>query len=105
MVPCLQSLVVIFTDGEDNRSAQEFTSARVKSLMDLKEIDWKFVFIATNQDEVLLGTELSVDHCSTFSNDHTGVSSAFANINTSVRSSRRGEEIQTGALSRDGCYS
>ena len=97
MVPCLQSLVVIFTDGEDTSSAQEYTSARVKSLIDgLKEIDWKCVFIATNQDAVLSGTELSVnvDHCSTFSNDHTGVSSAFANISTSVRSSRRGEEIK-----------
>jgi uncharacterized protein YegL len=97
MVPCLQSLVVIFTDGHDTSSAQEFTSARVKSLMDgLKEIDWKCVFIASNQDAVLSGSELSVnvDHCSTFSNDHTGVSSAFANISTSVRSSRRGEEIK-----------
>jgi len=97
MVPRLQSLVVIFTDGEDTSSPQEFTTARVKSLMDgLKEIDWNCVFIASNQDAVLSGSELSVnrDHCSTFSNDHTGVSTAFANISTSVRSSRRGEEIK-----------
>jgi hypothetical protein len=97
MVPRLQSLVVIFTDGEDTSSPQEYTTARVKSLMDgLKEIDWNCVFIASNQDAVLSGSELSVnrDHCSTFSNDHTGVSTAFANISTSVRSSRRGEEIK-----------
>lgn len=49
-------IFVIITDGMEN-SSHEYTQAQVKTLVERqqKEWNWKFVFLAANQDAVLTG--------------------------------------------------
>lgn len=51
-------IFVIITDGMEN-SSREFSAAQVKTLVDRQrnEWNWKFVFLAANQDAVLTGQQ------------------------------------------------
>jgi len=67
-------LFVIVTDGYENRS-QEYKDSRILKEMIEKQHDhysWEFVYLAANQDAVLVSREFGISPDSALSFSHTG---------------------------------
>lgn len=66
--------VVVLTDGAENVS-QTFTQEKVREMVEhqTSQYSWKFMFLGTNQDAVLVGSSLGVDAaaCGTYGEQNT----------------------------------
>lgn len=90
-------LFVIITDGEEN-SSREFTTARVKVLVEhqTNQWNWKFVFLAANQDAVLTGASYGIQKGSTmtFDANTVGTRSMGASLSTYAAATRSGMDYE-----------
>jgi uncharacterized protein YegL len=83
-------LVAIVTDGQENAS-KEYNSEDIKKLIKKKEEkDWKFVFLAANQDAFAVGSSLNISGGNTFtytntSHGNTVMFSALSNATAKYR--------------------
>lgn len=65
-------IVVIITDGEENAS-REYSAVRIKEMITKCEAhDWKFVFLAANQDAFSAGENLGISKSTTMGYAATG---------------------------------
>lgn len=81
------ALVVILTDGEENKS-KEFNADSIKNLITSLEKTgmWTFTFIGANQDAVLTASSLGVNINNTvnYSASNVGTTLAFASISSAM---------------------
>lgn len=83
-------IVVIITDGEENAS-REYTQARIKEMIThAQEHEWKFVFLAANQDAFAAGASMGVSASTTMGYETTtiGTRSAYASASSMTKGLR-----------------
>merc|ERR1711881_818698 len=85
------NIVVIITDGEDNRS-RNFGAARVKTLVDdlTKNKGWEFSYLGANQNPLVVSRQLGIATANTKSFDFSnqGFKDMYSNLNKKVQSFR-----------------
>jgi len=81
------ALVVILTDGEENRST-EFNASKIKALVTELEATgmWTFAFIGANQDSVLTADNLGFNRSNTvnYAGSSVGTTLAFATLSSAM---------------------
>jgi len=96
-------VVAILTDGHENTS-KEYTTPRIKELISFfeKEHDWKFIYLATNQDAFDVGRTMGFDknNSVTYSNSDIGTRSAFQNVSMYSKQARC---VDTDSLKASFC--
>lgn len=96
-------VVAILTDGHENCS-REYTTDKIKTLVKKyeKEYDWKFIYLAANQDAFAVGQNYGFDRGNTlnFADSGSGRRMAFANVSNYTRMSK---SLDTESLK--ACYS
>ena len=79
------------TDGYENTSS-EYSTPQIKELIAKfeKEYDWKFIYLATNQDAFAVGQTMgfSKNNSVTYSNSEIGTRSAFQNMSKYSKQAR-----------------
>lgn len=83
-------IVVIITDGNENAS-REYTQARIKEMITHAQAhEWKFVFLAANQDAFAAGASMGVSASTTMGYEATdvGTRSVYASASTMTKSLR-----------------
>lgn len=88
-----KTLIVIYTDGEEN-SSREFTHAAITKLIDEKKADgWEFAYLGANQDAFAVGASMSIPSSSTMTWSPTagGTAAAFNSVSTSTSNYRSGK--------------
>lgn len=84
-------LVVILTDGEENRSI-EYDQKRIFDMIDEQsKNDWEFIFLAANQDAMKTASKLNIKGGNTmnFVPDSEGAREVYTQMSASVKSYRR----------------
>lgn len=76
---------VIITDGQDNAS-EKFSREEAKKLITKAEIDynWKFIYMAANQDAFSVGNTFGVKNCINFSTCAGGITMAASIMSQEV---------------------
>jgi len=85
-------IVVIITDGGENAS-REYTASQIKEMISHAEKhNWKFVFLAANQDAFQTGAQygISAQFTSNFDATPSGTRTAYAAMSASVSNLRAG---------------
>ena len=84
-------VVAILTDGMEN-SSREYSSDKIKELVKLyeKEYNWKFMYLAANQDSFAVGQAYGFSRGNTLNFCDTGVGRqhAFANVSSYTSQSK-----------------
>lgn len=91
-----QVIVVIMTDGHDNRS-REWSLAQVKALVEQQreKYNWEFVFTGANIDAFGVGAGLGVVHNASFQATGKGVRKQLQGVSVGVTSYRSGGGYNT----------
>jgi len=96
-------VVAILTDGREN-SSKEYTTQKIKDLVKKyeKEYDWKFIYLAANQDAFVVGQSYGFDRGNTlnFADSGGGRRMAFANVSQYTKMAK---SLDTESLK--ACYS
>jgi Mg-chelatase subunit ChlD len=91
-------IVAILTDGMEN-SSREYSPAHIKRKIKIHEekYNWKFIFLAANQDAVLTGRGYGIkdDYSMDFDADEDGIKMSFNIINEASKRMRTGEDLKT----------
>ena len=77
-------VIVILTDGEEN-SSKEFTRKSIKKM--IEELDWKFIFLAANQDAILTASSLGVSQDSALTFSTNNVETVFKCTSAAIKRS------------------
>jgi Mg-chelatase subunit ChlD len=90
-------IIVITTDGEENASRQ-FTQEQIASLIkqQQEQYNWKFVFLAANQDAILTAASYNLPQASSVTYNSSNPLNAFAVATSAVnftRSSNKGYTV------------
>jgi len=83
-------LVVILTDGMENRS-QEYNQEGIFKMIEEKSgKDWEFIFLAANQDAMKTAQSLNIKggNSMDFAASGDGVKTAYAQMSSTIRSYR-----------------
>jgi ABC-type Zn uptake system ZnuABC Zn-binding protein ZnuA len=84
-------IIAILTDGEENAS-HEYTAQHIADLIEAKkELGWKFIFLAANQDAIATATALRNDAADAlnFVSTQAGTATAFRELSNKVTEKRR----------------
>lgn len=91
-------IVAILTDGMEN-SSREYSTSHIKRKIKIHEdkYNWKFIFLAANQDAVLTGRGYGIkdDYSMDFDADEDGIKMSFNIINEASKRMRIGEDLKT----------
>ncbi len=84
-------IVVVVTDGEEN-SSKEWTADRVKELIKQQEEqwNWKFVFLAANQDAIATGAKYGFAKGSSLTYSPDKIGTAYSTASAAVSHTRSG---------------
>jgi hypothetical protein len=89
--------VIILTDGAENAS-QSTNLSDIRKLIDEKhKLGWKFVFLGANQDAIIAGKNLGINHnsCCTYNSTPGGLGSVLRCTSEAIERSQNSEqEIQ-----------
>lgn len=83
-------LMVILTDGEENRST-EYTKERVFEMIDeCSNSDWEFIFLAANQDAMKTASSLNIKkgNSMNFAASSAGMKDVYNQMSSSIKSYR-----------------
>lgn len=83
-------LVVILTDGEENRSI-EYDQKRIFDMIDEQsKNNWEFIFLAANQDAMKTASKLNIKsgNSMNFMSDSKGTRGVYSQMSNSVKSYR-----------------
>jgi len=90
-------IVAILTDGMEN-SSREYSETHIKRKIRIHEDkhNWKFIFLAANQDAVLTGRGYGIkdDYSMDFDTDKAGMNMSFDVINEASNRMRGGKDIK-----------
>jgi hypothetical protein len=83
-------LVVILTDGKENRSQEYDQKGIFKMIEEKSDKDWEFIFLAANQDAMETATSLNIKggNSMNFAASGSGVKGAYAKMSSTVKSYR-----------------
>jgi len=91
-------IVAILTDGMEN-SSKEYSTLNIKRKIKIHEdkYDWKFIFLAANQDAVLTGRGYGIkdDYSMDFDTDKAGMKMSFDVINEAYSRARNNKDLKT----------
>lgn len=89
-------VVCIITDGEEN-SSHEYTSERIKQMTKhAEENNWKFIFLAANQDAFKAGEAIGMARMSmSYDANAAGAAMAYASTSATVNALRRGDVVNS----------
>lgn len=77
-------IVIILTDGQENYSSI-FKKRDIRTLVESKKNkDWKFVFIAANQQASIVGKTLGIDNCVTYNESANSIYKAIDACNIAI---------------------
>ncbi|CAG7581200.1 MAG: gp207 [uncultured marine phage] len=96
-------LVVILTDGEENRS-REYDQKRVFEMIEeQKNDDWEFIFLAANQDamKAARAMNISAGNSMDFAPTGQGTEAVYTAMSASVKSYRSSKLKKASKLMRD----
>ncbi len=84
-------IVVVVTDGQENASV-EWTAERVKELIKQQEEqwNWKFVFLAANQDAIATGAKYGFAKGSSLTYSPNKIGTAYSTASAAVTQTRSG---------------
>lgn len=83
-------IIVVLTDGMENGSS-EFTGKRISKMIEKKkELGWEFIYLGANQDAILEGGKIGINHQSslTFQQDKEGIQECFRSLSNAVSAYR-----------------
>lgn len=85
-------IFVILTDGFEN-SSKEFTSFLIKQMIEKMETlhEWKFIYLAANQDAFLSGKNIGISTAQTFDYNPKGLSGIMRCVSECVSRAISGE--------------
>jgi len=90
-------VVAILTDGMEN-SSKEYEPSNIKTLIEKYETEynWKFLYLAANQDAFLVGKNYGFQQANsvTFNNTDVGRGMAFANVANFARLSKSVDSVE-----------
>ncbi len=86
-----RTLMVILTDGEENRSKEYTKEAIFNMIEEKKKDDWEFIFLAANQDAMAAARSINIstDNSYAFAATSDGLNSTFNDINVGTRMYRQ----------------
>jgi Mg-chelatase subunit ChlD len=91
-------IVAILTDGMEN-SSKEYSTLNIKRKIKIHEdkYNWKFIFLAANQDAVLTGRGYGIkdDYSMDFDTDKEGMKMSFDVINEAYSRARNNKDLKT----------
>jgi Mg-chelatase subunit ChlD len=91
-------IVAILTDGMEN-SSKEYSTLNIKRKIKIHEdkYNWKFIFLAANQDAVLTGRGYGIkdDYSMDFDTDKAGMKMSFDVINEAYSRARNNKDLKT----------
>lgn len=77
-------IVIILTDGDDNRSSQYTLEAITEKIEYLKNRGWVFVFIAANQNATAMGIRMGIDTCVAYSSNDQSICQVAEACNVAI---------------------
>ena len=89
--------IIILTDGCENASQKYNVNHIRKLISDKKEEGWKFIFLGANQDAIITGQTLGLDHktCCTYSPHAGGLDNVLRSTSQAInRSANIDEELE-----------
>jgi uncharacterized protein YegL len=103
-----KTIVAIVTDGGENSSREWKHEQITKLIEERKEDGWEFLFLASNQDAIAVGTSygFAAEDTVSFGNNARGVSAAMdmqSSYTTSLRTMSKGEALATKKMYVDAC--
>ena len=84
-------IVVVMTDGQENASRKFRSGEQIKKMVEKveKELNWKFVYLAANQDAFASGARIGISSCAGYDYTLEGYRSVCQRTNAAVSSYRQ----------------
>lgn len=82
-------IVCIVTDGQENAS-KEWTSEKVKELIESRPYNWKFTYLGANQTAILEASRMGITAATslTYTPTSAGIRASYGSLSTSVSHTR-----------------
>jgi hypothetical protein len=96
-------LMVIITDGEENKSC-EYSRERIFQMIDEQsKLGWEFIFLAANQDAMKTASSINIKSGNTmdFMASSVGMKDTYSKLSNVVRSYRSSSDISSDNLMSD----
>jgi hypothetical protein len=96
-------LMVIITDGEENRST-EYNKERIFEMIDEQsKLGWEFIFLAANQDAMKTASSINIKSGNTmdFMASSVGMKDTYSKLSNAVSSYRSSKDISSDNLMSD----
>jgi hypothetical protein len=83
--------LIILTDGEEN-SSRSYSSENIKKMIEgQKAADWKFIFLAANQDAMFSGNTLGIEKgaCLSYAQNKNATPNAFRCVSEGIKRQKK----------------
>jgi hypothetical protein len=86
-----QVKIIIMTDGQENASRPEYSSVKIKALIeDKKKLGWDFMFLGADQDVIMQATNLGINPDNVLQFNANDPSNAFRALSVTMSQQARG---------------
>lgn len=92
--------MIILTDGEEN-SSSSYSGDTIKNMIETqKAADWKFIFLAANQDAMFSGNKLGIEKgaCLSYAQNKNATPNAFRCVSEGIKRQKYVAKSASGVL-------